>query len=73
MIALQPYPHAPPSAIGIVLAFVVLIAITSTLYWMLHPPTSTAERAARATEREVDEIIGSIIIVFSQEIPFRNT
>jgi nucleotide-binding universal stress UspA family protein len=60
--------HAPPSPIGIVLAFAVLLAIASTLYWMLHPPTTTAERAARATERDVDEIIGSVIIVFSQEI-----
>jgi nucleotide-binding universal stress UspA family protein len=60
--------HAPPSPAGVVLAFVVLVAISSTLYWMLHPPTTTAERAARATEAEVDEIIGSVIIVFSQEI-----
>ncbi len=60
--------HAPPSPLGIILAFVVLIAITATLYWMLHPPTTTAEQAARATERDVNEIIGSIIIVFSQEI-----
>ncbi len=63
-----PFHHAPPNGVGIILAFVVLVAITATLYWMLHPPSSTAERAARATEREVDEIIGSIIIVFSQEI-----
>ncbi len=60
--------HAAPSPIGIALAFAVLVAIASTLYWMLHPPTTTAERAARATERDVDEIIGSVIIVFSQEI-----
>ncbi len=63
-----PIVHAAPSGAGILLAFAVLVAISATLYWMLHPPTSTAERAARATEREVDEIIGSIIIVFSQEI-----
>jgi len=60
--------HAPPSPVGIVLAFFVLAAISATLYWMLHPPTTTAERAASATEREVDELIGSVIIVFSQEI-----
>ncbi len=63
-----PVAHAAPSGVGILLAFAVLVAISATLYWMLHPPTSTAERAARATEAEVDEIIGSIIIVFSQEI-----
>ncbi|GAC1308145.1 MAG: hypothetical protein NVSMB21_13040 [Vulcanimicrobiaceae bacterium] len=60
--------HAQPSYSGIVLAFAVLAAITATLYWMLHPPSTTAERAATATERDVDEIIGSVIIVFSQEI-----
>jgi nucleotide-binding universal stress UspA family protein len=60
--------HAPPSPVGVILAFAVLVAISATLYWMLHPPTTTAERAARATEAEVDEIIGSVIIVFSQEI-----
>jgi nucleotide-binding universal stress UspA family protein len=60
--------HAPPSSLGIVLAFAVLIAISATLYWMLHPPTTTAERVARETERDVDEIIGSVIVVFSQEI-----
>ena len=60
--------HATPSVAGIVLAFAVLVAISATLYWMLHPPSSTAERAATATERDVDEMIGSVIIVFSQEI-----
>lgn len=60
--------HAEPSGAGVVLAFVVLAAISATLYWMLHPPSSTAERAASATERDVDEMIGSVIIVFSQEI-----
>ena len=58
----------PPSPVGILLAVAVLTAISATLYWMLHPPTTTAERAASATEREVEEIIGSVIIVFSQEI-----
>jgi nucleotide-binding universal stress UspA family protein len=60
------YPH--PTIAGALIAFGVLAAISATLYWMLHPPTTTAERAARETEREVDEIIGSVIIVFSQEI-----
>jgi nucleotide-binding universal stress UspA family protein len=60
--------HAQPSVAGIVLAFSVLAAISATLYWMLHPPSTRAERAATATERDVEEIIGSVIIVFSQEI-----
>jgi nucleotide-binding universal stress UspA family protein len=57
-----------PHPIGLLLGLVVLAAISSTLYWMLHPPTTASERAATETERDVDEIIGSIIIVFSHEI-----
>jgi len=60
--------HAAPTVAGVLLAFGVLAAISATLYWMLHPPSTTAERAASETEREVEEIIGSVIIVFSQEI-----
>ena len=53
---------------GVLIALLVLASISATLYWMLHPPTTTAERAATAAERDVDEMIGSVIIVFSQEI-----
>jgi nucleotide-binding universal stress UspA family protein len=60
--------HAAPTLAGVLIAFGVLAAISATLYWMLHPPSTTAERAASETEREVEEIIGSVIIVFSQEI-----
>ncbi|MGH7728502.1 MAG: universal stress protein [Vulcanimicrobiaceae bacterium] len=57
-----------PHEIGIVVGLLVLVAIAATLYWMLHPPTTSAEQAASATERDLEEIIGSIIIVFSEEI-----
>ncbi|MDQ2857611.1 MAG: universal stress protein [Candidatus Eremiobacteraeota bacterium] len=60
--------EAQPHVVGVLLAFLVLVAISSTLWWMLHPPTTSAERVARATERDVAEIIGSVIIVFSQEV-----
>jgi len=60
--------HVQPNIVGVLLAFAVLAAISATLYWMLHPPTTSADQAARATEREVEEIIGSVIIVFSAEI-----
>ena len=35
---------------------------------MLHPPVTTAERTAQQVEREVEEMVGSIIIVFAEEI-----
>ncbi len=54
--------------IGVLLALAVLASISATLYWMLHPPVSTAERAAVVTERDVDEMMGGIIVVYSTEI-----
>jgi nucleotide-binding universal stress UspA family protein len=53
---------------GVLCALAILLAIGATLYWMLHPPASSAERAARLTERDVAEMIGSVLVVFSQEI-----
>jgi len=60
--------HPAPSYTGIILALCVVAAISSTLYWMLHPPVTIADRAATAAEREAEALIGSVIIVFSQEI-----
>jgi nucleotide-binding universal stress UspA family protein len=54
--------------VGLVAAFFVLASIGSTLYWMLHPPSSAAERAASKTEQDVEAMIGSVIVVFSEEI-----
>jgi nucleotide-binding universal stress UspA family protein len=53
---------------GIVCALAIVAAVVATVYWMLHPPTTTAERTALAVEREVEEMVGSIIIVFAEEI-----
>ncbi len=53
---------------GVLIALAVLASISATLYWMLHPPTTVAERAANVTERDVNEMIGSVLVIFSQEI-----
>jgi nucleotide-binding universal stress UspA family protein len=53
---------------GVLIAIAVVAAIGSTLYWMLHPPSTTADRAASVAEREVVDLIGSVVIVFSAEI-----
>ncbi|MDQ2909381.1 MAG: universal stress protein [Candidatus Eremiobacteraeota bacterium] len=53
---------------GVLSALGILIAIGATLYWMLHPAASTAERAAQLTERDVVEMIGSVLVIFSAEI-----
>jgi nucleotide-binding universal stress UspA family protein len=57
-----------PHLIGLLLGLFVVVAIASTVYWMLHPPTTVAERAARETERDIEDIVGSIIVVFSSDI-----
>jgi nucleotide-binding universal stress UspA family protein len=57
-----------PHLVGVLIALAILAATAATMYWMLHPPTTTAERAARETERDVEDIIGSVIVVFSAEI-----
>jgi nucleotide-binding universal stress UspA family protein len=57
-----------PHLTGIITAFGIIVLITATLYWMLHPPADKAERAAREAEVELDQMIGSIIVVFSQDI-----
>ncbi len=54
--------------VGVILALSVLAAISATLYWMLHPPSTKADEMASHTERAVDEMIGSVIVIFSQEI-----
>ncbi len=53
---------------GVLAALGIFAAIGSTLYWMLHPPRSTAEEAAHLTERDVAAMIGSVLVIFSQEI-----
>jgi nucleotide-binding universal stress UspA family protein len=57
-----------PHIAGMAIAFGVLISIALTMYWMLHPPTTVAERAAKVVQRDLEELIGSIIVVFSEEI-----
>jgi nucleotide-binding universal stress UspA family protein len=53
---------------GLAIAFFILGLIGATIFWMLHPPTTAAERAATRTEEDLEAMIGSVIIVFSEEI-----
>jgi len=59
-------PH--PQIVGMLLGVAIVAAMFGTVYWMLHPVATTAERVARETEREVGEMVGSIIVVFAPEI-----
>ncbi len=53
---------------GVVIAFVILIAVGATLWWMLHPPASFVQRLAKEAETELERMVGSIVVVFSPDI-----
>jgi nucleotide-binding universal stress UspA family protein len=54
--------------VGALIALFVAGAIGATIYWMLHPPSSIAEVAAEQAEAALQQMVGSIIVVFSEEI-----
>lgn len=54
--------------LGIALGTGIVAGIMGTMYWMMHPPSTRAERVARVAERVLRQMVGSIIVVFSQEI-----
>ncbi len=53
---------------GVIIALLIFIAIVATLWWMLHPPASFVMRLAKEAETSLERMVGSIIVVFSQEI-----
>lgn len=53
---------------GLVAAFATLLAVISTLWWMLHPPKTKADIAARQAERTLRQQLGTVIVVFASEI-----
>lgn len=53
---------------GIGAACATLAAISATLWWMLHPPKTKADIAAKAAEKTLEERLGTVIVVFSSEI-----
>lgn len=53
---------------GIAAACATVAAISATLWWMLHPPKTKADIAAKAAEKTLEERLGTVIVVFSSEI-----
>ncbi len=53
---------------GVVLALLVVAAISATIYWMLHPPQTRADVEAKQAETQLQKMVGSIIVVFSEDI-----
>jgi len=54
--------------IGALIAVLVALSISATIYWMLHPPSSHAEVAAEQAEAALQVMVGSIIVVFAEDI-----
>ncbi|HKU67146.1 MAG TPA: universal stress protein [Candidatus Baltobacteraceae bacterium] len=53
---------------GLSAALLTFVAVTATLWWMLHPPKTKADIAAKKAERALREQLGTVIVVFSSEI-----
>lgn len=56
------------TATGAVIAFIIASTVGTTLWWMLHPPSSYVQRIAREAETELERMVGSLIVIFSPEI-----
>jgi nucleotide-binding universal stress UspA family protein len=53
---------------GAVIAVLIAVAVFWTLWWMLHPPASFVQKLAKEAESSLERMVGSIVVVFSQEI-----
>jgi nucleotide-binding universal stress UspA family protein len=56
------------TAAGALIAALIAVLIGATIWWMLHPPTNEAERQAEEAETALEQLVGSIIVVFSKDI-----
>jgi nucleotide-binding universal stress UspA family protein len=54
--------------VGVVLGLLVVAAISATIYWMLHPPQTRADVEAKQAETVLRKMVGSILVVFSEDI-----
>lgn len=53
---------------GIISALLTVIAVCATLWWMLHPPKTKADIAAKKAERALREQLRTVVVAFSSEI-----
>jgi nucleotide-binding universal stress UspA family protein len=58
----------PVHPVGVFIGIAIVAIIVATIYWMLHPPTSRADIVAASAEQALQEMVGSIIVVFAEEI-----
>ncbi len=53
---------------GAIVGLCVVAAVVATIYWMLHPPSTKADIEAKQAEAALHKMVGSIIVVFTEEI-----
>ena len=58
----------PVHPLGAFIGILIVAAIVATIYWMLHPPSSKADIVAKGAEQALEEMVGSVIVVFSEDI-----
>jgi len=58
----------PVHPVGALIGIVIVAVVIATFYWMLHPPASRADVVAEQAEQALEEMVGSIIVVFAEEI-----
>ncbi|HLJ82691.1 MAG TPA: universal stress protein [Candidatus Eremiobacteraceae bacterium] len=54
--------------IGVTIAIIVAAAISATLYWMMHPPSSRTVRIAEHATTAAAQITGNILVAFSAAV-----
>jgi nucleotide-binding universal stress UspA family protein len=58
----------PVHPVGALIAIAIVVIVAATIYWMVHPPASPADIVAERAEHALEEMVGRIIVVFSEEI-----
>ncbi len=53
---------------GALIGLLVLLSVICTLWWMLHPPSTKADVEARRAEAALSEMVGSVIVIFADDI-----
>jgi len=56
------------TAAGAIVALLIAAAVGATLWWMLHPPVSYLQEMAAEAERDLERMVGSLVVAFSPEI-----
>jgi hypothetical protein len=50
--------------LGWLVAAAIVVSISMTLYWMLHPPSSRTLQIAETATEQAHNITGNVLVVF---------